>query len=210
MVSLEQIRALEARVEKAVGLIEKLRKENANLEQSLIEASRSQESISAAYTELEHRAGTSIRIAQESGVVIESLNAKIADFQAKIDDAELRALSAEEKIESFEKKALDAEAEVAQHRNKALAAEQKAHELETRSEELRLEQSRIEEGLTHALQKLDAFEDMVMGISSGSIDLEIEPGNTGDEKVEVVEESPSTSEPQAFTFPGADDELDIF
>lgn len=210
MVSLEQIRALEARVEKAVGLIEKLRKENANLEQSLIEASRSQESISAAYSELEHRAGTSIRIAQESGVVIGSLNAKIADFQSIIDDAELRALSAEEKIEGFKKKALDAEAEVAQYRNKALAAEQKAHELETRAEELRLEQSRIEEGLTHALQKLDAFEDMVMGISSGSIDLEIEPGNTGDEKVEVVEESPSTSEPQAFAFPGADDELDIF
>ncbi len=40
MVSLEQIRALEARVEKAVLLIEKLRKENAELEQRLVEAGR--------------------------------------------------------------------------------------------------------------------------------------------------------------------------
>jgi chromosome segregation ATPase len=210
MVSLEQIRALEARVEKAVGLIEKLRKENANLEQSLIEASRSQEGITAAYSELERRAGTSIKIAQESGVVIESLNAKIADLQAKADDAELRALSAEERLEAFEKKALTIESEIAPYKERALAAEKKAQDLETRAEELRLEQSRIEEGLSHALQKLDAFEDMVMGISTGSIDLEIEPGNSGDEKVEVVEKSPSTSETQALTFPGADDELDIF
>jgi len=168
MVSLEQIRALESRVEKAVTLIDKLRRENAELEQRLVEASRSADEAKAAYSELESRSAASLRMTSETETTIDELRAKL---QA-------------------------AEAENASSRERTIAAEQKSFDLESKAEELKREQSRIEEGLTHALQKLDAFEDLVMGISVGEAQAE------GDEKVEAVAMSPTTPASQASPFPG--------
>jgi len=205
MVSLEQIRALEARVEKAVVLIDKLRRENAELEQSLIEASRSREQATTAYVELERKAEASIRMAGESAAAIESLSRKLSDAESRLQSAELRAATAEEQAAVLERKTLAAESESSKYRERALAAESRSAELETKADEFKREQSRIEEGLSHALQKLDAFEDMVMGI-------QVAPAiaSSGDEKVEVIEQSPSTSAAQVETFPGAEHELDIF
>jgi DNA repair exonuclease SbcCD ATPase subunit len=229
MVSLEQIRALEARVEKAVTLIEKLRKENAVLEQNLMEASRSEEQTKAAYTELERKAGASIRQASESAAQIEELQARIKEAEQKAKDAELRAAESEEKAAAFERKAQAAEAEAATYRERALAAEHRVGELETRAEDLKKEQARIEEGLVHALDKLDAFEDMVMGMNpSGSDAVQAsastevagadqasgpESGDgqlTGEEKVEAAEDSLSAQVPQEGMFHGEENELDIF
>ncbi|MDD3981656.1 MAG: hypothetical protein RBT72_04195 [Spirochaetia bacterium] len=140
MVSLEQIRALEARVEKAVLLIEKLRKENAELEQRLVEAS------------------------QGEGLLRET--------EEKIIAAERKVAEAEDRAAASDRKAQAAEAENAVLRERTAQAEQKAAEslarateFEAKAEQLRHEQSRIEEGLSRALDKLDAFEDLVMGIS---------------------------------------------
>lgn len=205
MVSLEQIRALEARVEKAVVLIDKLRRENAELEQRLIEASRSGEQVKAAYAELERKTADSARTASDS-------ETRIAELGEKLKAAEVRAADAEERAGLAERKAQAAEAENGAYRERALAAEHRSAELEAKAEELSKEQARIEEGLDHALQKLDAFEDLVMGISAGNAAAPGEPALSGDEKVEVVERSPSTPESQETPFPvsGAEHELDIF
>jgi chromosome segregation ATPase len=232
MVSLEQIRALEARVEKAVVLIDKLRRENAELEQRLIEASRSDEQVKLAYSELERKTAISIRMASESEARVDALGVRLKEADDKTKAAELKAAEAEEKAAVLERKTLAAEAENAAYRDRALAAEQKSADLESKAEELKREQSRIEEGLTHALQKLDAFEDLVMGISVGNAGANAEgvanvntegvnkvsvneAADTGDEKVEAVELSPATLAPQASPFPGAssqraEHELDIF
>ncbi|PKL06127.1 MAG: hypothetical protein CVV53_05900 [Spirochaetae bacterium HGW-Spirochaetae-9] len=173
MVSLEQIRALEARVEKAVMLIDTLRRENAELEQRLVEASRSADAAKAAYAELENKSAASFRMSSETEALIEGLNAKL---QA-------------------------AEAENASFRERAIAAEQKSFDLESKAEELKREQSRIEEGLNHALQKLDAFEDLVMGISVG----ESSPAAAAVAAPESPVESSDSDQ-----LPGTHNELDIF
>lgn len=184
MVSLEQIRALEARVEKAVELIEKLRRENAELERRLIEASGAEKQVKSSYSELEGRINESLK----------------------------EALEAAEKASAWEAKFKSAQAEMIVFQNRASVAEHRVAELESRAEELRKDQSRIEEGLTHALRKLDEFEDMVMGISSVGAAAPAEEAviTSGDDKVEAVDESLSTPEPQTDTFHGADHELDIF
>jgi len=189
MVSLEQIHALEARVEKAVLLIEKLRKENAELEQRLVEASRSEESLREAYSKLESNSAGSLESAKLSESRLLELQAALAEAEEKHIAAELRASEIESKVA----------AETAACRERALIAEQKASELETKAEQLRHEQSRIEEGLTHALEKLDAFEDLVMGISLSETASPIDQ-LPGDEKVEAAEQSPSAPAPQEEPF----------
>jgi len=197
MVSLEQIRALEARVEKAVVLIDKLRRENAGLEQRLIEASRSEEQVKTAYFELESRTAAASRMTSESEARLSELGAGLKVAEDKARDAELKAAEAEERAAVLERR--------------ALAAEHKASELESKAEEIKREQSRIEEGLTHALQKLDAFEDLVMGISVGNAGVNAESLESvleeakagGDEMAEAVEESLPALEPQDSPFLGA-------
>ncbi|MFZ2635809.1 MAG: hypothetical protein WBH97_00570 [Rectinemataceae bacterium] len=234
MVSLEQIRALEARVEKAVVLIDRLRKENAGLELRLAEVSRSQEQSKAESVELERKAAVSARAAAESAARLDELVAKARAAEDRIAEADLRAADAEERAAAFERKAVAAEAEVASYRERALAAERKASELDSRAEELRRDQSRIEEGLVHALEKLDAFEDLVMGrpreegrspenaivdgtesgMAASAADFPEEvpfrSESDGDVKVEAAEESPTASAAQEPAFPGAEHELDIF
>ena len=229
MVSLEQIRALEARVEKAVVLIDKLRKENAELEQRLVEISRAEEAARSAATDYERKAASSARSAEEVSSRLNDFEERAKNSEARVADAELKAAEAVEKVQAAERKAQAAEAEAALYRDRALAAERRAAELETKAEDLRKDQSRIEEGLVHALEKLDAFEDLVMGISSaekaeGSEPRVLEAKNesstsetavsastqTGDDKVEAVEKSPAALASQEPTFPGAENELDIF
>ncbi len=202
MVSLEQIRALEARVEKAVVLIDKLRRENAELEQRLIEASRSEEQVKAAYSELERKSQASVRMASESETRISELTSRLQDAEDKAKNAELKAAEADERAAVMERKAQAAEAENSAYRERALAAEHKSADLEAKADELKREQSRIEDGLAHALQKLDAFEDLVMGISVGNAGVPEEVPRSGDEKVEAVDVSLSTSASQASPFRG--------
>jgi len=208
MVSLEQILALETRVEKAVALIDKLRRENAELERGLSEASRTQEQLQTAYSELVRRAQTSIQSSQETSV-------KIEELRSKLGTAELRAAEAEERSAAADRKAHAAEAEGISCREKASAAERRSADLESKAEELRKEQERIEEGLSHALSKLDAFEDLVMGISTGTAVPAVEESYTEDKMVKAAEESPQAAESQeapftGATFPGTEHELDIY
>jgi chromosome segregation ATPase len=222
MVSLEQIRALEARVEKAVILIDKLRKENAELEQRLVEMSRTEEAARAIAAESERKAAAAARTAVEAVSRLDELGTKAKESEAKAQAADLRTAEAVEKAQALERKAQAVEAEVVMYRERALSAERRAAELENRAEDLRKDQTRIEEGLVHALEKLDAFEDLVMGISSAdetdnTIKTAAEPrleadvsGQEGDEKVEAVEKSLSTPVSQEDPFPGAENELDIF
>ncbi|HEY9053386.1 MAG TPA: cell division protein ZapB [Rectinemataceae bacterium] len=178
MVSLEQIRALEARVEKAVGLIEKLRRENADLERDLIEASRREE----------------------------ALGAKVAELEAQRDAAISESLACARKAEE---------------------AESRAAELLADAENLRKEQGRIEEGLSSALAKLDAFEDLVMGIAAEPAPVHAEPEPAQAEQASAQATTPDPEidtecrEPQCTdrtedaplpgaSFSGTADELDIF
>lgn len=183
MVKLEQIRALEARVEKAVVLIDKLRKENAELEQRLLEASGAHDLLAAENAELK--------------IKLESLPDE--DFLDKLSQAEARCDSESRRRLELEELLAAAKAEAQEHKARAEAAQAKASELEASAEEFKSEQLRIEEGLAHALSKLDAFEDMVMGITPPS----------------TVEEGPKPSESAAQEADtqkeaSAENELDIF
>ncbi len=158
MVSLEQIRALEARVEKAVSLIEKLRRENADLERALIESSRREE----------------------------ALGAKASELEVQRDAAVTEALACSRRAEE---------------------AEARAAELLSDAENLKKEQGRIEEGLSSALAKLDAFEDLVMGISAAPPVSEPEPLPESTDSAPIQEEAAPSP---GASFPGTADELDIF
>jgi hypothetical protein len=68
----------------------------------------------------------------------------------------------------MERKAQAADDEISHYRERALTAERRVAELESKAEELRTEQERIEQGLMHALSKLDSFEDMVLEMSLGA------------------------------------------
>jgi len=113
VVSLEQVRALEDRVEKAVAYISSLRGEGAELRRRLAEA------------------------------------------QSFINDAANELAAAEEKAHAAEESAAAAE-------KRAEAADARAAELGARAEEYRKDQAKIEEGIVHALEKLDSFEDLVL------------------------------------------------
>lgn len=210
MASLEQIRALEARVEKAVGLIGKLRKENAELEERLMEASRSEEQTKSAFSELERKAAVSARNAAEAAGQVDELLESAQEAEEKTKNAELRAAEAEERAATLERKAQASESEIAAYRERALAAEHKVAELESRVEDMKREQSRIEEGLVHALGKLDAFEDLVMGISTPAGETAPVEYESGDGKVGEADESRSAEPSQGATFRGTENELDIF
>jgi chromosome segregation ATPase len=134
VVSLEQVRALEDRVEKAVAYIASLREEGAELRRRLAEA------------------------------------------QSFIDDAANELAAAEEKTQAAEKRAEEVEAQrkadavqvrevesrLADMAERVAAAETRAAELSARAEEYRKDQVQIEEGIVHALEKLDSFEDLVL------------------------------------------------
>lgn len=168
MLNLEQIRALEARVEKAVVLITKLRQENADQERRLADASKTEELLRSQKAELERQLAAQARIATESSARLESLMARVKEAEERAAQAELKAADAEERAAAMERKAQAAEDEIAHYRDRALTAEQRVADLESKAEELKAEQERIEQGLVQALSKLDSFEDMVLEMSLGS------------------------------------------
>ncbi|MDP3176908.1 MAG: hypothetical protein Q8M76_03320 [Spirochaetaceae bacterium] len=141
MLTLEQVRALEARVEKAVAYIGGLREENA------------------------------------------SLKAQLAEERAFIDEAAKELDAAETKAASAEEKAAAAEAGLAEASASRVMLEKRATELSARAssaetrvaelaafvEDFRRDQSRIEEGIVHALEKLDAFEDLILGAANAPL-----------------------------------------
>jgi DNA repair exonuclease SbcCD ATPase subunit len=138
MISLEQVRALEDRVEKAVAYIAALRSENAEMERRLSEdKSRVDEAIGAA----EARAAAA--------------EAKLAAALAKAEEAAAARDAALERIREFEVRLSDMAERVA-------AAEARAAEMSARADEYRKDQARIEEGIIHALEKLDSFEDLIL------------------------------------------------
>ncbi|MDD3821317.1 MAG: hypothetical protein PHT01_08215 [Spirochaetales bacterium] len=101
MVSLEQIRALEARVEKAVLLIEKLRKENAELEQRLVEAAGGEERL----REVEQKYSAAELKAAEAEERAAALDKKVQAAEAENAALRERTAQAEQKAAEFETKA---------------------------------------------------------------------------------------------------------
>jgi chromosome segregation ATPase len=161
MLNLEQVRALEARVEKAVVLITKLRQENADQERRLADAAKSEELLKS-------QLAAQARAATESTSRLEGLGARAKEAEEKAAQAELKAAEAEERAAATERKAQAADEEIAHYRDRALTAERRVADLESKAEELKSEQERIEQGLMQALSKLDSFEDMVLEMSLGS------------------------------------------
>ena len=105
MLNLEQIRALESRVEKAVVLITKLRQENADLEARLADVLRSAELLKNQKEELERQLAAQTRAANESSSRLEGLIARAKEAEEKAANAELKAAEAEERAAAMERKA---------------------------------------------------------------------------------------------------------
>lgn len=240
MLNLEQIRALESRVEKAVVLITKLRQENADLEARLADILRSEELLKNQKEELERQLAAQTRAANESRARLEDLIGRAKEAEEKAVNAELKAAEAEERAAAMERKAQAADDEISHYRERALAAERRVAELESKAEELRTEQERIEQGLMHALSKLDSFEDMVLEMSLGAgaqsesaakpeaqhiaaplqdVGREsdehaapdiFEPDSGGGKKKEPDDNSSPDLESQDAPFRGGENELDIF
>lgn len=227
MLNLEQIRALEARVEKAVVLITKLRQENADQERRLADVSKTEELLRNQKAELERQLAAQTRIATESGARLEALMTRVKEAEERAAQAELKAADAEERAAAMERKAQAAEDEVAHYRDRALTAERRVADLESKAEELKAEQERIEQGLVQALSKLDSFEDMVLEMSFGASPASLIQGQTivpteseAQNSSELDQGGGSAQEPDnAFTpdldsqdapFRGGENELDIF
>jgi len=138
MLSLEQVRALEDRVEKAVSYIAALRAENSELERRL---SEDQSLIDGAVAEAEARAAAG--------------QARISEAEAKASEALAARDAALSRVREFEARVSDMAERVA-------AAEARAAEIGAKADEYRKDQARIEEGIIHALEKLDSFEDLVL------------------------------------------------
>jgi DNA repair exonuclease SbcCD ATPase subunit len=146
VISLEQVRVLEGRVEKAVAYISKLREEGAELGRRLAEA---QSFIDDAANEL-------------------------AAAEEKTQAAERRAEAAEALRRSEAEQVREVESRLSDMAERVAAAETKAAELSARAEEYKKDQAKIEEGIVHALEKLDSFEDLVL--AQGSPEPAPEPG----------------------------------
>ena len=162
MISLEQVRALEDRVERAVSYIAKLREEGADLGRRLAEA---QSFIDEAATEL---AAAEAKLSASETQIEEAVEKALA--------ADMRAEAAEARLDASESKAAEAvatrirefESRIADMAERVAAAETRAAELSARAEEYRRDQAKIEEGIVHALQKLDTFEDLVLSQAASS------------------------------------------
>lgn len=162
MLSLEQVRALEDRVEKAVAYIATIREENAELRRRLGEAEarngENQSFIDEAAEELaaaEEKANAAEAAAVEARAASATAEAARQAAESRAEAAASRSGQLEAHFRELETKALDLA-------NRAEAAEAKAAEFASRVEEYRRDQSRIEEGIVHALEKLDTFEDLIL------------------------------------------------
>ena len=151
MISVEQIRALEERIEKAIAYIGSLRDENADL------------------------------------------SSKLAESAEALGRAEARAVQAEAGLSLAVARASQAEV--------------RARDLEEAAADFRRDQLRIEEGIVHALEKLDAFEDLVLRGDAPRGDApkgEARHGATPKavpQKAEPVTAKPAPVEPKADMLP---------
>jgi chromosome segregation ATPase len=210
VISLEQVRALEDRVEKAVAYISSLREEGAELGRRLAEA---QSFIDDAANEL-----------SAAEAKLSASEAKAEEAVAKLSAAEARAEAAEAQRQSDLKRVREVEAALADMSERVAAAETKAAELSSRAEEYRKDQAKIEEGIVHALEKLDSFEDLVLGqgaasakavVAAKTIATEKSPSEETAVKAPVEEPKPET-EGVAVKAEGegsagiVENELDIF
>jgi chromosome segregation ATPase len=134
VISLEQVRALEDRVEKAVAYISSLREEGAELRRRLAEAQS----------------------------FIDDAAGELAAAEEKTQAAEKRAEAAEALRRTEGEQVREVESRLADMAERVAAAETRAAELSARAEEYRKDQAKIEEGIVHALEKLDSFEDLVL------------------------------------------------
>jgi len=134
MISLEQVRTLEDRVEKAVAYIASLRAEAAELERRLAEA-----------TSFIDEAASELAASEEKAVQAES-RAEAAEAQRQAEALRIREI----------------ESRLQDMAERVAAAETRSAELNARAEEYRKDQAKIEEGIVHALEKLDSFEDLVL------------------------------------------------
>lgn len=203
MLNLEQIRALEARVEKAVVLITKLRQENADLERRLADAGKTEDLFKSQNAELERQCTAQARAVSENSTRLESLAARAKEAEESAAQAALKAAESEERAAAMERKAQAADDEIAHYRERALTAERRVAELESKAEELKAEQERIEQGLVQALSKLDSFEDMVLEMSygtspvAGSLSAQSAEPSTAANEPETTVQAPSEQEAQA-------------
>ncbi|MGA2546867.1 MAG: hypothetical protein ABSF43_09990 [Rectinemataceae bacterium] len=159
MISLEQVRVLEDRVEKAVAYIASLRGETAELGRRLAET---QSFIDEAADELAVAEEQALAAAKKTAAAVERAAAadeRIAAAEKRAEAAESLRLTEAGRIREFESRLADMAERVA-------AAETRAAELNARAEEYRKDQAKIEEGIVHALEKLDSFEDLVLGETS--------------------------------------------
>jgi len=166
VISLEQVHALEARVEKAVSYIATLRGENAELR----------------------------RHAEEDKSFID-------EASAELEAAESARGAAEARVAELERKVAETEA--------------KAAELAARIDEYRRDQARIEEGIVHALEKLDSFEDLILGqVPPPSPRRESPPESSVPSEVATAStpsgQAESAAAPAGPENHGGDAELDIF
>jgi chromosome segregation ATPase len=168
MISLEQVRALEARVERAVSYIASLREEGAELRR---------------------------RLAEAQSFIDEAAN-ELAAAEQKSQDAEKRAEAVEALRQAEGGRMREYESRLSDMAERVAAAESRAAELGARAEEYRRDQAKIEEGIVHALEKLDSFEDLVLGQESE----EAAPGGSG-----IAVKSAPGGEAEA-----GENELDIF
>jgi chromosome segregation ATPase len=164
VISLEQVRALEDRVEKAVAYISSLREEGAELRRRLAEA---QSFIDDAANEL-------------------------AAAEEKTQAAEKRAEAAEALRRSDGEHVREVESRLSDMAERVAAAETRAAELSARAEEYRKDQAKIEEGIVHALEKLDSFEDLVLAQAAPAA-----------EKAPAAEPPQAAGSPQASELPRA-------
>ncbi len=176
MISLEQVRALEDRVEKAVAYIASLRGEAAEFARRLAEAQTFIDDAASEMATAEERASSAERR---------------ADAADSLRQAE--ASAAATRIREFESRLADMAERVA-------SAEARAAELTARAEEYRRDQAKIEEGIVHALAKLDSFEDLVLS----------QPAAAENDPPEASSEEAASGSGIAVKSEPAANELDIF
>ena len=185
MVSLEQVRALEDRVEKAVSYIAGLREEGAELRRRLAETQSFIDDAANALAAAEEKA----HAAEEMTVAAER-RAEAAEAQRKVDAAQAREI----------------ESRLSDMAERVAAAETRAAELSARAEEYRKDQAKIEEGIVHALEKLDSFEDLVLA-QAETPEEETGPSDSGI-AVKIAPDGEDTGSSEGVAT--LENELDIF
>lgn len=166
MISLDQIRALEGRIEKAVALIQELRSENGVLVKRLVDTGSQLSRSESRAADLESRL-QSVTVAEAA------VRDELSATEARLAATEARAALAEAKTVELARENEVRAASIRELEEKAADSDFRVLELEDRAEELRREQLRIEEGITAALGRLDEFEDL-------ALDADLNEGETSD------------------------------